>query len=71
LPLFSPYISLAFVAAARGLQLIITIPESMSLERRKLLKILNWGLNWSKPRQGCLPVFRHKKSESLEITAKT
>jgi cysteine synthase A len=33
-------IALAFVAASRGLKLILTMPETMTIERRKLLKIL-------------------------------
>jgi cysteine synthase A len=37
-------IALAFVAAARGYPITLTMPETMSLERRKVLKILGSNL---------------------------
>ncbi|EMZ5446945.1 cysteine synthase A [Providencia stuartii] len=37
-------IALAYVAAARGYKLTLTMPETMSVERRKLLKVLGANL---------------------------
>src|SRR5499433_1820185 len=37
-------IALAFVAAARGYPITLTMPETMSVERRKVLKVLGANL---------------------------
>ena len=60
-------IALAFVAAARGYRLILTMPETMSIERRGLLKILGAELVLTPGTEGMTGAIR-KAEELLKNT---